>query len=237
MKTDCNIIKDLLPLYIDKIASKESNELIEEHLLECEKCKDALDSMKENIEVSSIDEKKAMKKFFQKIKQKRFISITVSIVITIFLAVLIWSIFNKRDFLMKYKDDLITVEEQENGELIMNVNTLNYTTCQLIAEENDDGSIDIYITLFQSLIDKFYPTEESKGFGIVPKCYKNYIEENVDINWTWENNKGKIILTPHNNVQIANIYYLENKKEFDTILNSFETTDPAFELKRIWENH
>lgn len=35
----CNIIKDLLPLYNDKLTSIESNEEIEIHLNECEKCK------------------------------------------------------------------------------------------------------------------------------------------------------------------------------------------------------
>ena len=35
----CNIIKDLLPLYNDKLTSIESNEEIEIHLNECGKCK------------------------------------------------------------------------------------------------------------------------------------------------------------------------------------------------------
>ena len=39
MKTNCNVIRDLLPLYIDKISSEETNKLIEEHFEECEECK------------------------------------------------------------------------------------------------------------------------------------------------------------------------------------------------------
>ena len=37
-KTNCNIIKDLLPSYLDEICSKESRHLIEEHFKECENC-------------------------------------------------------------------------------------------------------------------------------------------------------------------------------------------------------
>lgn len=39
MKLDCKIIKDLLPLYVEKMTSDESNRAIEEHLADCEACK------------------------------------------------------------------------------------------------------------------------------------------------------------------------------------------------------
>lgn len=38
-KTNCNIIKDLLPSYLDEICSAESQQLVEEHFNECEACK------------------------------------------------------------------------------------------------------------------------------------------------------------------------------------------------------
>ena len=34
----CEIIRDLLPLYIDGLTSKESNQEIEKHLKNCEEC-------------------------------------------------------------------------------------------------------------------------------------------------------------------------------------------------------
>lgn len=42
---NCNIIKDLLPLYIDKSCSEESAKIIEEHLSECAECKTTLENM------------------------------------------------------------------------------------------------------------------------------------------------------------------------------------------------
>ena len=44
-KTDCDIIKDLLPLYEDNICSEKSKDLIEEHLIECEDCREYLESL------------------------------------------------------------------------------------------------------------------------------------------------------------------------------------------------
>ncbi|MGN0476935.1 MAG: zf-HC2 domain-containing protein, partial [Ruminococcus sp.] len=36
MKTKCNVIRDLIPLYAENLTSEESNNLISEHLLNCE---------------------------------------------------------------------------------------------------------------------------------------------------------------------------------------------------------
>ena len=38
MKTECNIIRDLLPLYADDVCSDESKALVDEHLNECPDC-------------------------------------------------------------------------------------------------------------------------------------------------------------------------------------------------------
>lgn len=39
MKFDCNIIKDLLPLYHDEVCSRESKDAVENHMKECESCR------------------------------------------------------------------------------------------------------------------------------------------------------------------------------------------------------
>ena len=35
----CEIIKDLIPLYLDKVCSEDSRKLVEEHLAECSECR------------------------------------------------------------------------------------------------------------------------------------------------------------------------------------------------------
>lgn len=235
MNINCNIIKDLLPSYIDNISSEETKQLVGEHLKECEKCKEYLDNMKSEISVSGVDEKKAIKIFSKEIKKKRLVAIILSIVITLILAIVCWFIFGKKDFIMPYEENLITVEENE-GKFIANVNTMNYNQCQVILEENYDGTVDVFISLYQSLIDKIYAKEGFKSFGCVPKCYKNYIDENIDINWTSENDRSKMTLNTRNDVKIANIYYLETREKFDIILNSNETDGVAFDMIEVWSS-
>lgn len=57
MKISCEIIQDLLPLYCDEVCSDESRKQIEEHLQECDKCKEDLHLMKDAIQAPSTQEK------------------------------------------------------------------------------------------------------------------------------------------------------------------------------------
>ena len=46
MRNECNIIRDILPLYIDKIVSEDTISFVEEHLEKCAACRTELENMK-----------------------------------------------------------------------------------------------------------------------------------------------------------------------------------------------
>ena len=50
---DCAIVKDLLPLYIEDMVSEETKLFINEHLKECEDCRNELDILKSEEPVSA----------------------------------------------------------------------------------------------------------------------------------------------------------------------------------------
>lgn len=43
---NCNIVKDLIPLYIDGCCSEESEKIVKEHIRDCDDCKKLLEDMK-----------------------------------------------------------------------------------------------------------------------------------------------------------------------------------------------
>ena len=45
----CNIIRDLLPLYVDEAVCEETKELVEEHLFTCEDCRKEAEMMKKSV--------------------------------------------------------------------------------------------------------------------------------------------------------------------------------------------
>lgn len=51
---ECNVIKDLIPLYIDDCCSEESARLVKEHMENCRSCKELYESMSAPADVSPI---------------------------------------------------------------------------------------------------------------------------------------------------------------------------------------
>ena len=51
MKMECDVIRDLLPLYAEKIASPATNALVEQHLTECPDCRAQLEQMEKPLPV------------------------------------------------------------------------------------------------------------------------------------------------------------------------------------------
>ena len=49
MKHNCEVVRDLLPLYHDGVCSKKSREMVEEHITECEACKKELEEIKKEL--------------------------------------------------------------------------------------------------------------------------------------------------------------------------------------------
>lgn len=61
MKTECDVIRDLLPLYADDVCSRQSRALVEEHLDECPACSEMLQRLKEDeIESGLLEEKESV---------------------------------------------------------------------------------------------------------------------------------------------------------------------------------
>ncbi|ACL18829.1 hypothetical protein Dhaf_0765 [Desulfitobacterium hafniense DCB-2] len=52
-RVSCNIIRDILPLYIENVVSTDTKTLIEEHVSECEDCSDELKRMQAPIKLAA----------------------------------------------------------------------------------------------------------------------------------------------------------------------------------------
>jgi len=68
---NCNIIRDLLPLYHDEVASTESRELVEEHLETCEECRKTLVEICESVGIANTpDLEQSMANGLKRIKKR-----------------------------------------------------------------------------------------------------------------------------------------------------------------------
>ncbi|MCM1440001.1 MAG: zf-HC2 domain-containing protein [Roseburia sp.] len=76
----CDIIQDLLPLYIDNVCSEESKAYVEAHLASCEKCRNIERTYRENafmsekVEIKQLD---GLKKIKSKVKMQSLFSYAI----------------------------------------------------------------------------------------------------------------------------------------------------------------
>ena len=48
-KISCNIIRDILPLYLDGVVSDDTEKMVEEHLKECDQCRNEAVKLKQDV--------------------------------------------------------------------------------------------------------------------------------------------------------------------------------------------
>lgn len=82
-KLPCELIRDLLPSYVDELTSRVTNELVEEHVADCADCKGALDAMREPEKEPITDTDKKEIDFLKKTR-KRTQKIVIGSVVAMF---------------------------------------------------------------------------------------------------------------------------------------------------------
>lgn len=128
MNNKCEIVRDLLPSYIDKICSKESREFVEEHLDSCDRCRNILDNMKTDVDIPNeinnserVKAKKPFKKLSDFFKAQKKITFYVLSFAIISLVLGIFFLTNSITEMKEYKKEVnnLDVVDQEK-EVIMN---------------------------------------------------------------------------------------------------------------------
>lgn len=95
---DCNIIRDLLPLYEDDVASQETQELVRGHLADCPACQEELRKLRTPISLPPDEDEEAVKRFLkyrEEVRRKqngkiiRFVTAVTSVAAVLIL-ILLW---------------------------------------------------------------------------------------------------------------------------------------------------
>lgn len=128
----CNIIKDLLPSYIDDICSEDTAKLVEEHIQHCKECKMCLNRMQQQTGFVQQKPKEIEKAIspFKKINKKRRIQVITSIIITFFITTLGYLVYENVGVVHDYFSPRVTavadVEDDSEEWQSLNFNDKNY---------------------------------------------------------------------------------------------------------------
>ena len=123
-KRNCKIIQDLLPNYIEKLTSDETNQYIEQHLIECGDCKSILENMQKELKFNNSKqdsrEVKYIKKFNKKFKLLRNILLIIVVLFIIVIgrkAFILTSLSNKANAIKNEKNYYIKLESYSEGQM------------------------------------------------------------------------------------------------------------------------
>ena len=118
----CEIIRDLLPSYIDGLTSEESNQAIEEHLEGCRECRRYLEEMRKEIVTDKLakDEIEKRKKEIQpllKVRKVNLHKIFAAVMVTAMICAVLFGVYEayyEYGRTADYSDVRITYEKVGN---------------------------------------------------------------------------------------------------------------------------
>lgn len=156
MKITCDIVRDLMPLYVDDVCSDDSRKLIEDHINHCSKCQNELAAMKDPIECPPLSEVGDSKTPFSKIRKKVRIKMIAAIISTAFLVIIamfaIQEVGVLHDFFSPMDIAFINNHDGPNEWFQINIgdsNYLNFSTIfykkRMVNDANNDHNVTIRI--------------------------------------------------------------------------------------------
>lgn len=89
MKITCNVVQDIMPLYLENIVNEDTKKVVEEHLHSCKSCRKRLSDMTESTPIAPDMNMVPMKKLKTKLFQKKVQTIVVSAILVLTVAVIV----------------------------------------------------------------------------------------------------------------------------------------------------
>ena len=149
MKISCNIIRDLLPLYAEDLASEDTRAMVDEHLCGCEGCTNFLNQIKQDTPVLMETETETLNKVKKTIIRRRALSIMASVFTLLTLASLVFT-FLFTPFQLTKEQALDDFYVREDGAIVVDYST--YVIGRSLSGWNENWFINQYSTRFDMIL-------------------------------------------------------------------------------------
>ena len=188
MKVTCNVIRDILPLYLENMLSDDSCAMIEEHIDQCQECKIYLDKMKNANKIPIDTNTSSFLKIKSTLRKKKIQTIIFSIMLSAMILVITTAFLTAPEYI-PYSKESVKINEIGNGSVVA------------IFEDTVSG-YDI----------SSYPTDDNTGYVYHITTWDSIW--NRTIKRTRANNT---ILNP-NNENVATVYYYHTDGSEDILI-------------------
>ena len=94
MKLTCSVVADLLPIYLEKMTSEETNALVVEHLKECPACRKRLEELQAPAVMPVDADAMPLKKLQKVVRRRRRAAVWTAVLLSLAVAVAVFGMLS-----------------------------------------------------------------------------------------------------------------------------------------------
>lgn len=170
MKNECNIVRDILPLYLEDMVSEDTANFIKEHLKDCPECRAELKNLQEPVEIQFKPDINAapLKRLKKTLLMKKIQTILCTVAILLALMLSVISFLTAPEY-FEYTPDLVTVAETEVGEITLSFSNkvTNYMIQQI--DDPDERNTVYHLEAWTSAWDKMFKKPGARAVTVSPE--------------------------------------------------------------------
>jgi hypothetical protein len=117
MKVTCNVIRDILPLYVENITSDDTRIIVEEHISSCESCKKQLEEMSFYTNLPIDTDTAPLRKLKATLRKKKILTIIFTAMLTMAVAAVVIAFLTAPKYIL-YSENTVSFIENDNGTVL-----------------------------------------------------------------------------------------------------------------------
>ena len=152
MKISCDVIKDILPLYAEDLASTATRELVDDHLCSCDSCTKLLPQLLKKPEVMPDTNTDALNQVKKTIQKRRMLAVWMCFFLTATLALGTFAFLTRPIYLSTKEAETKLIEEGDKIYFEFG----DKVDCFSISYEYVENKLDVVITAYRRLWNVHY---------------------------------------------------------------------------------
>ncbi|MRX72779.1 zf-HC2 domain-containing protein [Bacillus lacus] len=188
MRISCNVIRDVLPLYVENMASQDTRDIVKEHIDSCENCKKRLEDMRTFEEMPIDTDIAPLRNIQNTLRRNKLQAIIFSVMATLVFAVLTMAYLTTPAYI-SYNENSVTIIEKDDGTVLLN-----------FGEEVSGFDVNQY------------PAEDNSGYVYDITTWETIWHQKIS-----KNNLENTVLNP-NGETVASIYYYNTDGSENTLI-------------------
>jgi len=171
MKITCEVIKDLLPLYVENMLSDDSVSIVEEHIEQCQECKTNLKEMESGYPIPAYSDSSPLLKIKSNLRKKKIQAVILSALIAVIIFAITMLYLTSPEY-HYYEDSSVSIYEVENGLLMAEFgdNVYGYSIDKQLTE--DSTAYEYHITTWDSIWNRYIKKSNKNNIILNPNGEK-----------------------------------------------------------------